>query len=467
MDAACSAPMSFGEEHFGQAPLGNLGRVHRLIKTANAMAEHPGGSLPDKMHNPAGYQGLMRLVKQPTVTHEAVLHTHRQRTLDKAGSGTDVVLFLHDGTELDYTGKKSLKDLGQIGNGSGRGYICHNSLAVSAATGEVLGLANQILHRRAHVAKNESAEAKRDRETRESLLWIQACTASGPIPEGCTWVDVCDRGADTFEFLDSAVATGRGFVTRSSPNREIQIGHGPDGKPGQLHDYALSLAKTGQRKVKVAGRHGQPAREAIVAYAGAAVSVLPPKKKRGKHRGVPLLLWVVIAAEGDPPAGVEPVLWILLTNHPAEIKKGIVAALDWYERRWIIEDYHKAQKTGGGIESPQFTKEERLQPVIALLSVIAVMLLNLRWHNRQPDAETTPARKVVPEVYVAVLSVWRLKERLPNWSVKEFFLALARLGGYLPRHRRGQPGWLVLWRGWMKLQDMVEYALAARLEKSD
>ena len=44
-------------------------------------------------------------------------------------------------------------------------------------------------------------------------------------------------------------------------------------------------------------------------------------------------------------------------------------------------------------------------------------------------------------------------------------LALARLGGYLPRNKKGQPGWQVLWRGWMRLQDMVEYALAAGLEK--
>jgi hypothetical protein len=43
----------------------------------------------------------------------------------------------------------------------------------------------------------------------------------------------------------------------------------------------------------------------------------------------------------------------------------------------------------------------------------------------------------------------------------------SRLGGYLPRHKDGQPGWLVLWRGWRRLQDMVEYALAAGLEKSD
>jgi hypothetical protein len=467
MDTPLTTPVSFGEEHFGHAPLGNRARVQRLIRVADRMAEHPGGSLPDKMHDPAGYQGLMRLVRHPSVTHAAVLHHHRQRTLEQARTQAGVVLFVHDGTELDYTGKKSLAGLGQIGQGNHRGYICHNSLAVAARSGELLGLAHQILHRRADVPPNETEAAKRERETRESLLWVQACAAIGPAPAGCLWVDVCDRGADTFEFLDSEVVAGRLFVVRSHHDRAITLGHEASGPARTLHAYARGLPEVGRRAVSVGGRDGQPARPATVAFAAGAVRVRPPKKRRGKHRGVPLLLWVLIAREVDPPAGEEPVEWILLTNRPVRTPEEIVEVLGWYERRWIVEDYHKAQKTGCQIEGPQFTQEERLQPVIALLSVVAVLLVNLRWYSRQPEAEAKPAREVVPEVYVSVLSVWQHKERRPEATVKDFFLALARLGGYLPRRKDGQPGWLVLWRGWRRLQDMVEYALAAGLGKSD
>jgi hypothetical protein len=467
METPLTTPVSFGDEHFGQAPLGHRGRLKRLIRAANTIAEHPGGSLPDKMHDPAGYQGLMRLVRHRTVTHETVLHTHRQRTLAQARAHAGVVLLVHDPTELDFTGKKSLTGLGQIGKGNRRGYICHNSLAVSAATGELLGLAHQILHRREHVPKNETEAAKRERETRESLLWVHACTAIGPAPADGTWVDVCDRGADTFEFLDSEVVAGRLFVVRAHHDRDITVGHEDSGAAGKLFAYARGLAEVGQRTVLVGGRDGKAARQATIAFAAGAVRVLPPKKKRGKHRGVPLLLWVVIAREVNPPPAEEAVEWILLTNRAASTREEIVAVLDWYERRWTAEDFHKAQKTGCQIQSPQFTAEERLQPVIALLSVVAVLLVNLRWHGRQAEAETKLARELVPAVYVAVLSVHRHRERRLDWTVKEFFLALARLGGYLPRNKKGQPGWQVLWRGWMRLQDMVEYALAAGLERSD
>ena len=134
----------------------------------------------------------------------------------------------------------------------------------------------------------------------------------------------------------------------------------------------------------------------------------------------------------------------------------------WRYYGWQIEEYHKAQKTGCGIEQPQFTQTARLEPVIALLSVVAVLLLNLREYSRQPSSATTPARTVVPEAYVAVLSVWRYHARRPDLSVREFFLALARLGGHQNRKCDGHPGWLVLWRGWTKLQPMLDGYDAAK-----
>ena len=67
---------------------------------------------------------------------------------------------------------------------------------------------------------------------------------------------------------------------------------------------------------------------------------------------------------------------------------------------------------------------------------------------------------------VDILSGWRYHERRPL-SVREFFLALARLGGHQNRKCDGEPGWLVLWRGWITLQQMVAGARASRCPKPD
>src|SRR5205823_9616031 len=116
----------------------------------------------------------------------------------------------HDATELDYTSKKSLNGrLGQIGQGTRQGYICHNSLAVRADTGETLGLTSQILHHRAKVNKNEKTSQKRQRQDRESRLWVQGAKSSGPAPRDIQCVDVSDSLSDTFEYLAFEVTQGR------------------------------------------------------------------------------------------------------------------------------------------------------------------------------------------------------------------------------------------------------------------
>lgn len=110
--------------------------------------------------------------------------------------------------------------------------------------------------------------------------------------------------------------------------------------------------------------------------------------------------------------------------------------------------------------------EERLQPMIALLSVVAVMLLTPRDNSRRVEAAGTLAREVVAPEYGEVLSAWRYGQRRMDLTIREFYYALARLGGHQNRRRDRPPGWLVLWRGWMQLRIMLEGALALGLLKS-
>ena len=134
--------------------------------------------------------------------------------------------------------------------------------------------------------------------------------------------------------------------------------------------------------------------------------------------------------------------------------------IGWYECRWVIEEYHKAMKTGCNIEEPQFTCTQRLQLAIALLSVVALSLLQLRDASRRADAQDRPATSLFGEDYVSVLCAWRHREVRSDWTIHDFCLALARLGGHQNRRKDKQPGWLVLWRGWVKLASMLDGAIA-------
>ena len=136
---------------------------------------------------------------------------------------------------------------------------------------------------------------------------------------------------------------------------------------------------------------------------------------------------MVHVAEVNPPAGEKAVDWTLLTNEKTLTFEDAWQVIGWYERRWIVEEYHKSQKTGCQIEDMQFTTIARLEPAIALLSVVATTLLNLRDASRRPDAKTRRATTILAKDYVEVLSLWRYRKLREDLTIHDFFYALARL----------------------------------------
>lgn len=446
---------TFGQLNFGGVDLGDVRRTARLVSLVDTMTKHPGGTLPDKLSDPADLRAFYKLMRRPTVTHARIMAGHVKATREKmiaCSQAGGVILNLHDGTELDYTTLKSLEgQLGQIGQGTHVGYICHNSLAVQAEPQRVLGLASQILHHRADVPKNETISQKRVREDRESRLWMQGAEQSGKAPEGCLWVDVSDSLSDTFEYLAFEIDNRRHFVLRSRENRKLSE---PVDSENYLYEAVRKQASVATRIVLVQGTAKRKARKATVHVSFTAVEIAPPGKKLGEYENKPLSMWAVRVWEPNPPKGVEPLEWILLTNVPVLCSNDATERVDWYEMRWIVEDLHKGMKTGCGIESLQFTKIDRLEPAIAVLSALATTLLELRDAARQPDADVRPATEVVSTEYVEVLAGYYGARLGSQPSILKFYLHVARLGGH--QNRKDElPGWITLWRGWMKLESML------------
>jgi hypothetical protein len=465
MSSPCEAEVPTGQRLFAHARLGDERRTNRLVQLYDAMRQHPGGTLPTKLSAPADLRALYRLCNCDDVTHEAIIGAARQYTLGPIAACEGAVLIVHDATELDYTSITSLTDeLGQIGEGHGRGFICHNSLAIAAETGEVLGLMDQILHRRDEVPEDETLPQHRARETRESLLWLRG---TRHLPDDPKLIDVSDQGSDTFEFLEHEFHSGRRFVVRAHKERKVYAGHEAVGRSHSLKSYAQRLPELGRFSMNVQAQPGRKARSnAEFVVRGGPVLVCPPHSKYGNHGDEPLPLYVVQVDEVAPPKGQKAITWTLLTNEPLRTFDDAWRVTLWYERRWTAEEYHKAQKTGCQIEDMQFTTAAGLEPAIALLSVVALTLLDLRNASRRPDAKSRRATTLFASEYVEVLSAWRHKEIRRDLTIHEFFYALARLGGHQNRKSDGQPGWLVLWRGWTKLQPMVDGYDAAKLKKS-
>ena len=475
-----SAKHSFGDKRLDD----------RLYQTFNHMSRRPTGTLPQKLAGRARLVGGYRMFNNPKVTHQAILKAHQASCLERLKGYQDKacnvssacnissvsqvlkVLTLHDTTVLDYSGL-DVEGLGQVGDGHGRGLYAHNSLMVIPATRQVVGLFNQILHKRAQAPKGELRKTRAERPDRESRLWTQAVAGLPAMPPGIQLIDVSDRGSDISEYLCHAVAAGRQFIVRSQHNRNLVDHLDPWGDPQieKLHDHLRGLSPMGQYKLRVPAQEGGGSggsggsggwREASMAIAFARVKVQPPRQARGQHGREPLELWGVIAREiGAPPGATpvkpaEPLEWILLTNQPvvsAQQAKEVVAD---YACRWMIEDYHKALKSGCGIEEMQMTTLHGLSNAIALLSVLGVHVLRLRCNARDQEIREQPARLHEDPLKVQLAA---RDAKHPDWktmTVFAFYIAVARLGGYVLNPHKRPPGWIVLWRGYIRLEDMCE-----------
>ncbi len=311
------------------------------------------------------------------------------------------------------------------------------------------------------MADTERLKDKRARANRESRLWVEGAAASGPAPAGVRCVDVSDSLSDTFEYLAYEVTHGRHFVLRAREDRRLDTN---GAEPHYLFATVRAAAPSGERRLRVLASPGRSARTTTVRVAFTAVRLAPPGKRHGDYAQTPLDLWAVRVWEPNTPPGEEPLEWILLTNVAVQQAADACERVDWYERRPIIEEYHKGMKTGCSVESLQFEVIERQEPAIAVLSVVATTLLQLRDAARAPDADRRPATEVIDAVYVEVLANHYGNRLGPAPTILKFFMHVARLGGHQNRKADGLPGWLTLWRGWTRLQAMVDGYHAVRLK---
>lgn len=448
---------AWAEQHFGTAALGDRRRTRRLTDAAAALAARPEPSFP-QVFDWNDLRGFYRLCDRPEATPEAIQRPHWEFTR-RALARTPLALILHDTTELDFTTHHALTGTGPVGDGGGRGFLQHNGLAVLPQPRQVLGLAFQQLVVRRPAPPGDSSHRRKKRD-RESALWRQGIVAPGPVPAGCCWVDVADRGGDDYEAMRAARQLGHHFLFRANQDRLVFLSPTGD-RSGHLLDFARHLPARGADQVDIPGRGGRRPRTAAVSLAAAPVRVPAPQGTPRRWTQPILAAWVVRIWEPVPPAGIEqPLEWVLLCSLPTDNTEQIKQRRDWYCCRWLVEVYHDVEKNGCREEARRFETAGRMGACLALLSVVAVRVLQLRCAlEAQPQA---PAEQVASAAEVGVAR--RLAGHTgAAFTVRDFVRGVGRLGGFLGRKGDGEPGVRALWRGYQRLQDMI---LGAHLNAS-
>ena len=427
-----------------------------MVQVAAEVANNPSASLPNQIEKWGDLKAAYRLFDCDDVTFEAVARPHWELTRQHATGRT---LVIGDTTEIDFGRFRDIEGVGPTGNGSGNGFLLHNAVMVDADSEEILGVAGQTIHyrkRKRKPAKPLTAPQRLKKKNRESEVWGKVIDDIGPPAEDASYVHVFDRGADNFEVYCHLLQQRCDWVVRASQlHRCVLVGDSDESMP--LKKYLKTLKPSGSYTLSLRARPGQAAREAELEVRVGRIKVPRPKHVspwvRKLEQG-PITMHVIEVVEVHPPDGVTPIRWVLLTSLPVTNFEDAWIVIRYYELRWLVEEYHKALKTGCSTESRQLKTAGRLEAFVALTSVVAIRLLQLKSIARtEPD---TPAQRVVPSVWLKMLKLARKNlTRVHDMTVGQFYREVAKLGGFLGRKGDGEPGWITIWRGWEKLNMYV------------
>ena len=454
-------------QEFARADLRDKRLDRRLRKTAEHLAKSPASPINEACGNWASTQAAYRLFNNPKASTPGILKPHWEATASRMAGCGGPVLVMQDTVFFSYGSHAKTRGLGPIGKSNAahdRGLIMHNALAFTSSR-VPLGIVSQSIWARREIPEEDYQE-KIERlqvtaiEEKESSKWLVALRETVErAPAGVPVITVADRESDFFEFLTHAKELRAKYLIRARTDRKLV----PEDSAGCTRMLeALSDAPVlGNLTIEVPGNGSRKARNASIEVRVAEVTIQAPPR-RGAHAQAsgssePVTVTLIGATEQSPPAGSESISWVLLTNLPVKDFESATEKVRWYGKRWGIEIWHKVLKSGCKVEDCMLEQAERLKRYLTLFSIIGVRLMHVAYLARaQPNL---PATEVFSTVEIQVLHL-RVTKALPPagqpLSLREVVRMLGKLGGHLGRKGDGEPGVLILWRGWMRLYESVE-----------
>lgn len=458
--------LRWSQDVFGSCALGDARRTRRLVDVGARMARQVGASMARCCEgDTAALLGSYRLMRNADVSAEAIREGGLNCVAQAAQVQAGVLLALEDTTSISYE-HAAAADLGSTSNQRDsklRGFLVHSILLLAAAGDHTLGLIEQRhwIREKANFGQKH-ARKQRAYEDKESFKWEQASMrmAERLGTAMARTISVCDRESDVYDYLDYKLTHHQRFVLRAGADRRIT--QSTQHLFEAMEQEAQELCQT---TVAVPQRGGRRAREAMLSLRSLRVDLKAPATYAGSRN---LSVNVVLATEPDPPEGVEALRWVLLTTEPVDRAEQVREVMRYYQLRWRIEDYHKAWKSGVGVERQRFQSGDNLERMLVITAFLATRMLQLREHLQSPQEESTeqPCEPALSREEWQLL--WLSSERKPlptsppglPWAC----LTLARLGGFADTKRTGRPGWDALWKGWARLQQRVEgYHLAQKM----
>lgn len=471
------------EEEFGTVDLGDRRLRDRLMQIVGDRARNPQASYltasGGDRYAAKRFYAFIDTTREE-VTPEAMLATHRERTIERMMTQRRV-LVIQDTTDLRFSSRPLTEGLGPIGtNQTGaltRGLRLHTSLAVSEE-GLPLGILRSRAEAPPEIEKGKKRPVARPIEEKKSFRWIEGvrdCVAiSKLLPEDTRQIVVMDREGDIFELLLEALPTRHrvGILVRTRGDRRlVDSDHLLFDALRTCEPRTRVVVKIPRQRAKN-GKQGRPLQESApsrdatltVAYTPVTLDTRRSDLRARVREEGPVELFALEAHEAQPPKGAAPIRWRLLTTEPIRTADEAAQMLALYTRRWRIEEWHRVLKSGCDAQGHQHETAERLKRTIAIDVVLAWRIHLMTLLGRTvPDL---PADILFDEEELEALEALhedRTKKKLKRpLRLQEAVVGMARLGGYLNRKSDPPPGAKVLWLGVVALGGVVRGFRLAR-----
>jgi len=428
---------NWAKSQFEGLNLGDKRLNKRAQLIAGNMMKKPSASINMQSENWSESKGAYRFFDSKKVSFQGLIKPHTESVKSKANS-LELVLAIQDTCYISYGHHPSVTDLGHIGAEETSGVILHNTLAVNPSQKypSVIGVLDQWVHNR----KNT-----KDDDWKETKLWQEASSRIGLDVTKTKVVEVMDREGAVFDIMKNSLSLRHEFLIRSKSNKYIRnpFRH-------QIIEAGSKVTVAGHIEIDVQKKKGQKKRKAKLEIKHLPIEVPGPAGRKNESIDCNL----VQAVEVNPPKNNEPLNWYLLTSVEVNSLEDALKVIEWYKYRWIIEEYHKCIKTGCKVQSKQLETSFRIENYLGIAGIIAVKLLQIRDMMRINPNEL--ASKVVDRWSLKVIqNYYKIDNEL---TIKEFYILVARMGGFLNRKSDGNPGWQTLWKGQLQLFWMVEGA---------
>jgi len=356
----------------------------RFVKTMETLAWQPEKSIWFCSENRAEAKAIYRLLGNDRLDRDEILNRHRKSTVKRMIESGETILAIQDTSGLNYNTQKKME---------GIGYICDKSLGVNmhscvavTTKGLSLGLLAQSSYNREQ-AKGTIHHRNRALEEKESYRWIETFEKStAGLPEDVKVITVCDREGDIYELMDAIESKGRLFLIRVAQNRMTLDNErilDAIRKKQCIGRVEITIPRDSKKNVKE--------RQGTLQIRCERFKIKRPSiLNKVKTLKDSIEVWVVHAKEENPPIGVDPIEWFLMTNEAVENFEAAYERVCYYTQRWKIERFHFVLKSGCKVEKLQERSMDKTTLLVLMYSVIAVLILNMTYIARiYPDVPCT------------------------------------------------------------------------------